>query len=61
MKVNEEALLFWKILAFVKLAAIGFAGIKTGIESKDLDMRHLGLWTMLLPLLQDAPARMLGF
>lgn len=61
VKVNEESFLFWKILAYVKLTAIGLAGIKSGLESKDLDMRQLGLWTMLLPLLQDAPAKMLGF
>ena len=61
VKVNEESFFFWKVLAFIKLAAIGLAGIKTGIESKDLDMRHLGVWSTLLPLLQEAPARMLGF
>ena len=60
VKVNEESLFFWKILAFVKLVAIGQAGVKTALESKDLDMRQLGIWTMLLPLLQEAPARMLG-
>lgn len=59
-KVNEESLFFWKILSFVKLVAIGQAGVKTALESKDLDMRQLGIWTMLLPLLQEAPARMLG-
>ena len=60
-KVNEESLFFWKIMAFVKLTAIGIAGTKAALESKDPDVRQLGIWNMLLPLLQDAPARMLGF
>ncbi len=60
-KVNEESLFFWKVLSFVKLTAIGIAGTKAALESKEPDMRQLGIWNMLLPLLQDAPARMLGF
>lgn len=61
VQVNRDSLFFWEILSFVKLTAIGLAGLRTGIDSSDLDMRQVGLWTMLLPLLQDAPARMLGF
>jgi len=61
VEVDRDSLFFWQILSWVKLTAIGLAGLRTGIVSSDLDMRQVGLWTMLLPLLQDAPARMLGF
>ena len=61
VKVNKESLFFWEVLAFVRLICVGFIGIKTGIESEDLDMRQLGVWPVLTPLLQDAAARMLGF
>jgi hypothetical protein len=60
IKVNKESLFFWKILSYVKLSAIGIAGIKACIESKEMDIRN-STWVMLVPLLQDAAARMLGF
>ena len=61
VEVDRDSLFFWQVLSWVKLTAIGLAGLRTGIVSSDLDMRQVGLWSMLLPLLQDAPARMLGF
>lgn len=61
VQVNKESLFFWEILAFVRLILVGFIGIRTGLESEDLDMRQLGIWPVLVPLLQDGMARMLGF
>jgi len=61
VKVNRDSLFFWEVLAFARLILVGFIGIRTGIESEDLDMRQLGTWPVLVPLLQDGTARMLGF
>lgn len=61
VKINKEAFNFWYVLANVKLAVIGFAGIKSGLTSEVPDMQHLGLYTWLMPVLQDSAARTLGF
>jgi len=60
VKVNEESLFFWVVLAHVKLAAIALAGLKTSIESKTLDVRQImdGNFSYML---QDLAAQMLGF
>ena len=61
VKVNKESLLFWKVAASVILAYVGLVGIKSGIESKDPDMRQLWIWHILVPRVQDIAARMVGF
>ena len=61
VKVNGESLFFWELLAFVRLILVGLIGVRTGLESEDLDMRQLGIWPVLVPMLQDGMARMLGF
>ena len=61
VKVDKERLLFWQVVAAVGLMSVGLAGIKTGIESKDPDMRQLWIWPTVLPRVGDAAARLLGF
>jgi len=61
VKVDRERLLFWQIVAAAGLITVGLAGLKTGIESKDPDMRQLWIWPLVLPRVGDAAARLLGF
>jgi len=60
-KVDRERLLFWQLVAALGLMSVGLAGIKAAIESKDPDMRQLWIWPLVLPRVEDAAARLLGF
>lgn len=60
VKVEENSLFFWKILALAKLVVIALAGQKSSIESDHIDLRQLGNLNMV-SILQDCAARMLGF
>jgi len=61
LKVNQESLTFWKVWAAFGLIAVGLAAIKIGLEAEQPDMRQLGIWSMLVPRLQDTAAQLLGF
>jgi len=60
VKVSEESLFFWLVFAYVKLAAIALAGLRSSIEPKDLDVRQI-LDGNLSSTLQDTAAQLLGF
>lgn len=60
VKVNEDSLFFWLVLAYVKLAAIAIAGLKTSIESKTFDIRQINDGSFSL-MLQDTAAQLLEF
>ena len=60
-KVNERSLLFWKALAYLKIAAITTASLRAGNESQNISTRLMVLATIFLPRIQDGAARMLGF
>jgi aminoglycoside phosphotransferase (APT) family kinase protein len=61
VKVDRERLLFWQLVAALGLMSVGLAGIKTSIESEAPDMRQLWIWPLVLPRVEDAAARLLGF
>lgn len=61
IKVSKESFLFWKVLSYVKVAAMGSRGMTMSIESKDPDMRQFGAWLSFLPILLDQAARLIGF
>ena len=60
VKIDQESLFFWKVLAYVKLAAIALAGLRTSIESKTLDIRQI-MDANFSTVLQGQAAQMLGF
>jgi len=60
VKVSEDSLFFWLVLSYVKLAAIALAGLRTSIESKNLDVRQILDGNFSLTL-QDTAAQLLGF
>ena len=60
VKVSEESLFFWLVLAYVKLAAIALAGLRTSLESTNLDVRQI-LDGNFSYTLQDTAAQLLGF
>ena len=58
-KLNEESLFFWKLFGYVKFAAASLGAFRTGLESKDLEIYNLGIFSRLLPLMLQRTAQFL--
>jgi len=60
-RVSRSSLYFWEVFAYVKLVAMGYPGIRSGLTSADHNIQLLSTNAAILPWLKDKAADLLGF
>ncbi len=59
--VSADSFFFWKLLGHMLLASAGLAAVRTGLESKHLEVNQLGVYSVLMRRIFKAISEMLGF
>ncbi len=59
-RVDEQSLFFWEVFTYVKWTVMGYPGFKSGLTSKDLNMRLVSTNAAILPWLKNEVAVKLG-